>query len=90
MENTNEIINDVVENVVEALPGDKEKPSIASLVILGFALIGVGATGYFTYKGIKYVVTKLKDGSLKVEKASKKKEANKEAAKEEAKEESAE
>ena len=92
METNHELIetaNDIIENAV-ALPTEDKKPSALSIGILIFALIGVGSTGYFIYKGVRYVVTKLKDGSLKVEKAPEKKEEPKEAKEEPKAEESTE
>lgn len=80
MENTN--INEVTETVETAIAElpipTKDKPSVVSIVILIFAVIGVGSTGYFTYKGVKFLVTKLKDGKVKVEKAEKEEKPKKE------------
>lgn len=68
---SNEVVNNVVENAVEALPNviTKDKPSKAAIGLLIFAGIGVISTGYFIYKGVKYVVIKFKDGSFKIAKA---------------------
>lgn len=68
---SNEVVNNAVENVVEALPTavSKDKPSWAAIGLLAFAGIGVISTGYFLYKGVKYVVIKLKDGTFKIAKA---------------------
>lgn len=64
-----ENVNELVEETVGALPvATKDKPSVVSIIILIFAIIGVGSTVYFTYKGVKYAVTKLKNGAPKVEK----------------------
>ena len=73
MENTNiNEVNETVETAIAELPiPAKDKPSVVSIVILIFAVIGVGSTGYFTYKGVKFLVTKLKDGKVKIEKAEK-------------------
>ena len=68
---TNEVVNNVVENAVGALPTaiSKDKPSLAAIGLLAFAGIGVLSTGYFMYKGIKFIVVKMKDGSFKIAKA---------------------
>lgn len=69
MENTN--VNEIIEAAVETLPVPaKDKPSIWAIVILILAGIGLGSSVYFTYKGIKFVVKRFKDGTVKVQKAS--------------------
>lgn len=85
---TNQIV-EAVNEVVDSLPvtSSKDKPSVGAIVILALAGIGLGSSVYFVYKGVKFVITKYKDGSFKVKKAEpeKKEEAKKEdQAKEEA------
>ena len=84
MENNTTNVSEIVEAAVEALPVPvKDKPSVWAIAILVLAGIGLGSSVYFSYKGIKYIATKLKDGSVKVKKVPEKKQEKAEEAKKE-------
>lgn len=55
------VVADALQKSISAIPNGSVKPDPLGIVILAFGVIGVGATGYFTYKGIKFVVDKIKD-----------------------------
>lgn len=68
-ENTN--IETVVTEALETIPMQqvKDKPSLWAIVILILAAIGVGSSVYFIWKGTKFILTKFKDGTWKLQKA---------------------
>lgn len=73
-------VNNVINEAVEALPvvAEKSKPNGLTIGVLTFATIGVVSTGYFLWKGGKWVINKAK--SLPPKNAEKKVEEKKEAA----------
>jgi len=66
MENANEIM-EVTENVADAVEvaTDTVKLTPGAGVLIGFAAIGVGATGYALYKLICFGIKKTKEAKAK-------------------------
>lgn len=63
--NTAAVMDNAIQKSLSIIPNTAVKPDPLGLVILGFGIVGVGATGYFTYKGIKWIVNKVKSNSAK-------------------------
>ena len=57
---SNNVVGDALAKSLTALPNTSVKPDPLGLVILGFGIIGVGATGYGIYRGVKFIVDKVK------------------------------
>lgn len=55
------VVADALQKSMSVIPNGSVKPDPLGIVILAFGVIGVGATGYFAYKGVKFVVDKIKD-----------------------------
>lgn len=62
---TTSVMNNAIQKSLSIIPNSSVKPDPLGLVILGFGVIGVGATGYAAYKGIKWIVNKVKSNAVK-------------------------
>ena len=69
--NENTTIENVVTEAIETIPVQqiKDKPSLWAIVLLILAAIGAGSSVWIVYKGVRFILTKFKDGSWTLQKA---------------------